>query len=408
MAYYFIDALRNHQDPGAGRRMFANAQDGDGVALTYSFLTSVPAGTTNYFGNPSASFETYTDAEKTLIRSALALFEAVANVKFTESNADPDIKFGQFDINDPNAGYAAHPIYDLQTGAIVHGADRGDVWLDSAAVSGNLFLAMHEIGHAMGLQHPFGLEFKLPTEENNTDNTVMSYTQGAQQPTSLQLFDIIALQSIYGPAKARLTDDTYVFGAEKLIWDGGGEDTITAKTAAQSVAIDLNDGSWNHAGALASSLLAAGQVYLGNFTEIENVIGSDFGDELTGNELANDITGGGGGDTLSGGKGKDTFFFLALTDSTSKVDGQDAIEDFVRKQRDVVDLSAIDANTGKKNDQAFVLHEGTKFSGKSGDLIFSDKGDDTLLRADVDGDRKADFAVLFEGHINFADRDFVL
>lgn len=408
MAYYFIDALRNHQDAGAGRRMFANARDGDGVLLTYSFLTSVPAGTTNYFGDPTATFETYTDAEKTLVRSALALFEAVADIKFSESNADPDIKFGQFDINGNNAGYAAHPIYDLQSGAIVHGADRGDVWLDTAAMPGNLFLAMHEIGHAMGLQHPFGLEFKLPTDENNTDNTVMSYTQGAQQPTSLQLFDIIALQSIYGPAKARLTDDIYVFGADKLIWDGGGEDTITAKAAAQSVTIDLNDGSWNHAGALASSLLSAGQVYLGNFTEMENVIGSDFADTLTGNELANDMTGGGGADTLSGGKGKDTFVFLALTDSTSKADGQDTIEDFLHKQRDVIDLSAIDANADKKNDQAFLLHEGAKFSGKSGDLIFSDKGDDTLLRADVDGDRKADFALLVEGHINFAGRDFAL
>ena len=393
---------------GANRRGFANAKDGDGATLSYSFLTSVPAGTTNYFGDPNTGFETYSDAEKATVRAALAIFESFVDVKFSEAAADPDLKFGQFAIPGNVAGYAAYPIYDLQTNAIVHGTDRGDVWLDSDAIANNVYLVLHEVGHALGLKHSFDGTSKLPDAENNTDNTVMSYTQGAQQPTSLQLFDIIALQSIYGPAKARLTDDTYVFGADKLIWDGGGDDTITAKAAAQSVTIDLNDGSWNHAGALAGSLLAAGQVYLGDFTEMENVIGSDFADELTGNELANDITGGGGGDMLSGGKGKDTFFFLALADSTSKVDGRDTIEDFVRKQRDVIDLSAIDANTGKKNDQAFVLHEGAKFSGKSGDLIFSDKGDDTLLRADIDGDRKADFALLVDGHINFADRDFAL
>lgn len=408
MGHYFIDALRNDQNMGDNRRGFANSKDGEGAVLSYSFLTSVPAGTTNYYGDPNNAFRAYTDAEKTLVKSALAIFESFVNIKFNETASDPDLKFGQFDITGNVAGYAAYPIYDTQAGAMVHGSDRGDIWLDSASIANNLYLVLHETGHALGLQHSFGGTVELPDAEDNTDNTVMSYTSGAQQPTSLALFDIIALQSIYGPAKARLTDDTYVFGADKLIWDGGGDDTITAKAAVQSVTIDLNDGSWNHAGALAGSLLSAGQVYLGNFTEMENVIGSDFADTLTGNELANDMTGGGGADTLSGGKGKDTFVFLALSDSTSKADGQDTIEDFLRKQKDVIDLSAIDANADKKNDQAFVLHEGTKFSGKNGDLIFSDKGADTLLRADVDGDRKADFAILVEGHINFADRDFAL
>jgi len=80
---------------------------------------------------------------------------------------------------------------------------------------------------------------------------------------------------------------------------------------------------------------------------IENLLGSNFNDVLTGNTLANTLSGGAGTDTLNGGGGNDiliggagkdtmiggagidTFKFNAVTDSAVGVT-RDVITDFVR------------------------------------------------------------------------------
>jgi len=103
---YFISALRNEADGGSFYRYFANAKDGEGATLSYSFLTSTPAGTPNYYGDPSASFSALTDGQKALVRQAFDNYEAVANVKFTLTDGTADIRFGTFDMNGGTAGYA--------------------------------------------------------------------------------------------------------------------------------------------------------------------------------------------------------------------------------------------------------------------------------------------------------------
>jgi Ca2+-binding RTX toxin-like protein len=89
------------------------------------------------------------------------------------------------------------------------------------------------------------------------------------------------------------------------------------------------------------------------------VILTSLDDSLTGTSGANTITGGGGADTikggggadiLSGGQGADSFVVAALTDSAPSA--RDLITDFVPGS-DIIDLSAIDANTSTKGNQAF-------------------------------------------------------
>jgi hypothetical protein len=431
---YFIEDLRNEYSNDFFRT-FANAEDGDGTVLTYSFLTSVPAGTTNYHGDPAASFQEYSDAEKATVRQALAVFGTVANVKFEEASGTTDVKFGQFNISGNVAGYSAYPQFDKRTNEISHGADRGDVWLDVGAIEGNLSLVLHEVGHSLGLKHPFdtldpGNPHVLPTAEDNTDYTVMSYTGGTHFPIdTLRIYDVIALQSIYGPAKLRMGDDTYEFGKDKLIWDGGGKDTITAATAADGVTIDLNDGSWNYIGTKADSFIDDSkgvQVYLGNFTRIENLIGSSHDDHLTGNRLGNQITGGkgadtvdggsgkdhltgsAGGDMLSGGKNADTFVFLTLKDSTLALAGRDEIDDFHHSQHDKLDLSHLDADSHTKDNQDFSFIGADQFSRHAGELRTSSKNGDTLVSGDVTGDGKADFSFLIAGDLHLVKGDFAL
>lgn len=418
MAPYFVTALRNEYGEDQFYRYFANARDGQGVTLSYSFFKSVPVGTTNYYGDPHGGFRQYTTAEKDTVRDALAIFEKVANIHFKETTGNTDIQFGQFSIPGNIAGYASYPIYSKSTGELLHGADRGDVWLDSDYIAGNPHLVLHEVGHALGLEHPFEGQFQLPTNEDNTSNTVMSYT-GAWGQT-LQIYDIIALQSIYGPAKRRMGNDTYVFGDDKLIWDGGGKDAITAAYASKSVTIDLHDGSWNHVGAKAASFLDDSngtQVYLGNFTTIENVIGSKYDDRLRGNEAANSITAGKGddslqgdkgGDRLRGGGGADSFIFAKLSDSNTGSAGQDTIYDFSHKQHDSFDLSSLDANTGAKNDQAFTFIGHNGFSKHAGELHAIKQKGDMLVSGDVNGDGQADFAFLVEGGHHLVKADFIL
>lgn len=433
-APYFISALRNEEDGQGFYRYFANAKDGQAVTLTYSFLTSVPDGTPVWdnFGDPKTSFATLTVDQQALIRQAMDRYEEVVNVKFELTAGTADIRFGTFSMKNNVTGYADYPQYVIGEGQLSHGANHGEVWYDKTSLDSNaIYLAMHEIGHSLGLKHPVDGTNKLSPAEDNSDNTIMSYTHGPsnQQPLAPQLFDVIALQSIYGPAQQRMGDDTYVFGKDKLIWDGGGTDTITAAKASSDVTINLNDGSWNYIGSKAALFTddsGGTQVYLGNFTMIENLVGSGFNDHLTGNELANMITagkgnddvaggngkdhiaGGNGADTLSGGKGADTFLFLSRTDSTVTAAGRDTLGDFSHQQRDKIDLAALDANSHTKADDGFSFISDHGFSKHAGELRFAASGGDTLVSADMTGDGRADFAFLIHGNVDLVKGDFLL
>ena len=90
----------------------------------------------------------------------------------------------------------------------------------------------HEIGHALGLKHPFdeldadgdvGEAPYLQGAEDSSNWTVMSYVSNANQyHLKLQDLDIAALQYIYGPSTtARTGADTYTISetSTNFIWD---------------------------------------------------------------------------------------------------------------------------------------------------------------------------------------------
>lgn len=57
---------------------------------------------------------------------------------------------------------------------------------------------LHEIGHMLGLGHPFETDYALPAWEDNTDNTVMSYTDRGVTKSQFQSYDLLALDWLYG------------------------------------------------------------------------------------------------------------------------------------------------------------------------------------------------------------------
>ena len=81
-------------------------------------------------------------------------------------------------------------------------------------------------------------------------------------------------------------------------------------------------------------------------TRLGNVIAGGGGNDT--------ITGGGGRDVMSGGAGSDTFVFEALSDSVMG-GGRDLIKDFVAGI-DTIDLTAIDANAGRRRRPGVQLH----------------------------------------------------
>lgn len=305
---------------------------GAGVALTYSF----PSGTAYYapgYGEFS-SWAPMTPADQAAIRSALDEYAAVANVTFTQT-ADTattvgDLRFAySYTMNPPAYAYAYYP-----SGSPL----GGDVWFDAfdfnpsgAAVGRGSYEFMtfvHEIGHALGLKHPFEEPDVAPTGRDNFFYTVMSYTASpfspvdnnyaSFYPTTLMHDDILALQQIYGRNLSHNAgNSTYAFRNDgTLYWqtidDAGGVDSITVVEVAGAALLDctinLNPGQFSSFGGVVafdggSSSLT---VCIGPGTDIENAFGGSGQDSMIGNGLANLLAGAGGNDTISGGLGNDS------------------------------------------------------------------------------------------------------
>ncbi|SNS50847.1 MULTISPECIES: calcium-binding protein [unclassified Azospirillum] len=325
-APYFIQSLvANHSHMAR--------DSADKTVVTFGWRTDLSI-QLDYGGTSPRVFNA---AEKTQARDAFTLWAAVANVSFVETSAAPDIQFAAAQLNSGVAGYATL------------GTASGSVWMDSDGVSLQTFI--HEIGHTLGFKHPGNYDVGgggasppyLPTAEDSRNNTQMSYNFTSS--TGLGVYDIAAIQYIYGPNKdVRNGADTYILSSTEVgryIWDGGGNDTVSASSAAQAVTIDLRDGGWGWFGSQKDLFLSEGQFFIGYGTVIENAIGGNGNDLLTGNLADNSLTGGAGNDTLVGGAGTDTAIFtgtyasysialsgsdLRVTSSKGEVDSLSGIE----------------------------------------------------------------------------------
>src|SRR5262249_18034960 len=141
----------------------------------------------------------------------------------------------------------------------------------------------------------------LPTAEDNHQYTVMSYysgpTYGGNEPITPQLYEVAALQYLYGPRTATNNgNDPYTVPTSpqvKTIWDGGGTDVFNASNENQAVTIDL------HAGAF-SSIAGTNNIAIAYGVTIEGAVGSNYNDTLRANDAGDTLNGGAGNDTLVG------------------------------------------------------------------------------------------------------------
>ena len=93
---------------------------------------------------------------------------------------------------------------------------------------------------------------------------------------------------------------------------------------------------------------------------------------------------------LRGGLGADVFLFKTLAE------GGDLLRGFSAAEGDRIDISAIDADTSRRGNQAF--HFVDTFTGHAGEATLKAAGGcRTLLTLDVDGDGASDFRLTFLG-----------
>lgn len=329
--------------------------------ITYGFRSS---------DSGNAGFERFTAAQIGAAESAIALWADIANIKFTRVGSGTDSSAYSNNATmlfqaDTGVGEYA---FAYMPGSRAASAMDGDVFINTSngwfsdvrAGSYDYSTLIHEIGHAIGLDHPGDYNGGSPTytrdavyAQDSAQYTVMSYfdaeetgaNHGGIYAATPLLHDIAAAQLLYGAnMSTRTGNTTYGFNSNAgrsafdidtaservvfAIWDAGGIDTLDLSGYAAAAVISLTGGTFTSAGGLRSNIaIAKGAV-------IENAKGGAGADLITGNTSANALSGNAGNDTLrgstgndflTGGTGADSFVFNT---AASAVYNNDRIMDF--------------------------------------------------------------------------------
>lgn len=315
-------------------RLSWSAGAGSPAALTFGFADTNTHGLTG--------FSQCTEAQKDAMRAALAQFSDVAGLSFTEVapggyTDSATLLYGNF------ADPAGETALGALPGSVSAGDMAGDVWINTALLPGAVAptlapmpgsqyfqMLLQEIGRSLGLSRPSDYTLQVDQTLNFADHadfaqdsrqyTVMSAFDASHTGASplnldtLGIFDILALQTIYGAnSTTRATDTTYGFGSNAgqvydfgwnidpilTIWDGGGIDVLNVAFYSANQVIRLGEGQFSSIGGFTNNVgIAFG-------TTIENAIGGRGSDQIFGNAAVNLLQGRAGDDVIYGGEGHD-------------------------------------------------------------------------------------------------------
>lgn len=301
---------------------------GEPLTISYSFATA--SSRYGYSGEWTTGGAPLDAEEQAAAELALANYAAVADITFIET-AETATEVG--DIRFAESAMLAYDGASAWTYTPDSGAWAADVWLNPTVFSAwyeddpgswNYVTLLHEIGHALGLKHSFEADLYsgavLPEDTDTYHYTVMTYyaypgdmwAEASIYPTTLMLYDIAAVQYLYGANWDYASgDDSYVYSGTgaylETIWDGGGIDAIVYDSTTGGV-IDLRDGQFSQLGQPVTYSNGASDprtVAIAYDAVIENAVGGAGDDLIIGNDGVNVLSGGAGADEVDAGAGND-------------------------------------------------------------------------------------------------------
>lgn len=357
-----------------------------GTARTDAVLDdSTWTGTIGQPANISYGFAANFDAAaQNAARTAMQDWSNVANVSFFAQPFNPGITYSKTTFSDPTQGGVTNTTFVGQTIKNVNVQISTSETTLTRGTFGYMIM-LHEIGHALGLKHTgnYGSGDEAPFLSNEEDNfraSVMSYNPETivnytNPPTTPMLYDIAAIQYLYGANTSYQAGDTfYDLSSAKnaqALWDGGGSDMFSAATYSgqEGVTINLNAGLEHY------SKVGGNYLWVAFNANIEHAQGSSFNDAVTGNGLANMLYGRGGSDIVTGNEGADTLFGgVGAADTTDAADtlygGTDGDQLYGNSGNDVIygGRGIFDPEDG--NDAVY--------GGKGFDSVYGNAGNDTL------------------------------